>query len=237
MPILNVKFPDQWPGWSIKECNLAGVAHSDMEKLSKYGGEQDIVSVSVDPRAITDYYSDSPVFRGTLSRRHPMSKAPTLIMKFAMREDFIEDLAQEASMYAGPLKTLQGTTIPESYGLYVGTLDDGQCVACLLLECWGDVIRKPFSQLPMQTRVRILERLGEIHKQGFLHGDFAERNVLQKNGDIRLIDFDQVVPDHHCNCDMDFRPGEPLPDQKNFGCRHLWEVCRNEMRIWKNRQN
>jgi len=156
MTILNIKFPDQWPGWTIKECNLAGVANSDMERLSRPDCEQDIVSVTVDPKAIADYYSDSPVFRGTLIQRYPTLKTPTVILKFAMREDLIGDLADEAGAYAGPLKPLQGTAIPESFGLYVGTLDDGQYVACLLLECWGDVIRKPFSQLPIQTRYAFL---------------------------------------------------------------------------------
>lgn len=82
------------------------------------------------------------------------------------------------------------------------------------------------------TRIRILECLGEIHRQGFLHGDFAERNILQRNGDIRIIDFDQTIGGHHCQCDMNFRPGQPIPDQKMFGCEHLWRISRHVMKIW-----
>ncbi|KIM43765.1 hypothetical protein M413DRAFT_69042, partial [Hebeloma cylindrosporum] len=80
--------------------------------------------------------------------------------------------------------------------------------------------------------VRILQQLGEIHRQGFLHGDFAERNVLQRNGDVRLIDFDQAVPHHRCHCEMNFCPGSKLPEQKNFGCEYLWDICCHNMRIW-----
>lgn len=81
------------------------------------------------------------------------------------------------------------------------------------------------------TRIRILERLGEIHRQGLLHGDFAERNVLELDGDIRIIDFDQTE-EHNCDCDMNFRPGEKLPDAEEFGCEQLWEICRSDMRLW-----
>jgi hypothetical protein len=82
------------------------------------------------------------------------------------------------------------------------------------------------------TRVRILKCLGEIHRQGYLHGDFAERNVLQRDGDIRLIDFDKTIPDHQCYCDMNFRPGETTPDPATFGCDELWDIARHKMRIW-----
>jgi hypothetical protein len=81
------------------------------------------------------------------------------------------------------------------------------------------------------SRIRILQRLGEIHRQGLSHGDFAERNVLVLDGDIRIIDFDQTEQ-HDCDCDMNFRPGEKSPDAEEFGCDQLWKVCRSDMRIW-----
>ena len=82
-------------------------------------------------------------------------------------------------------------------------------------------------------RVKILQRLGEIHRQGLLHGDFAERNVLEKDGDVRLIDFDNAVFGHECGCDMNFHPGEEAPEKASFGCDRLWEVCKHAMQIWK----
>ena len=64
-----------------------------------------------------------------------------------------------------------------------------------------------------------------------MHGDFAERNVLELDGDIRIIDFDQTES-HNCQCKMDFRPGEKTPDAVEFGCDQLWNVCRCDMGIW-----
>ncbi|EEB98754.1 hypothetical protein MPER_01687 [Moniliophthora perniciosa FA553] len=81
--------------------------------------------------------------------------------------------------------------------------------------------------------MRILERLSDLHKCGVHHGDFAERNILIYNNEIRLIDFDQTEF-HDCDCErtFDFRPGAKLPDPEEFGCSALWEICRSEMRLW-----
>ncbi|KAJ7430733.1 hypothetical protein B0H11DRAFT_1701873 [Mycena galericulata] len=83
-------------------------------------------------------------------------------------------------------------------------------------------------------RIQILERLASIHRVGLLHGDFAERNVLLHDGDIRIIDFDQTESGHDCQwkMPMNLHPGEKLPDIEEFGCDQLWEVCRTDLRIW-----
>ncbi|PFH49422.1 hypothetical protein AMATHDRAFT_110297, partial [Amanita thiersii Skay4041] len=146
-------------------------------------------------------------------------------LKFALREDLVADVVEEACMYAGALKPLQGKTVPRCYGLYAGTREDGQTIACLVLEYWGQCLRQQFRRLSLDTKLRVLNQLGEIHRRGLLHGDFAERNVLEMNGDIRIIDFDQLV-DHECHCDMNFRPGGKQPDVATFGCAQLWELCR-----------
>ncbi|KAJ6623547.1 hypothetical protein B0H10DRAFT_1686405, partial [Mycena sp. CBHHK59/15] len=80
--------------------------------------------------------------------------------------------------------------------------------------------------------IQILQRLGDIHRQGLIHGDFAERNVLLQDGEIRIIDFDQTQSGHQCQCNMNFRPGEKLPDVEEFGCEQLWRVCLSDLRIW-----
>ncbi|KAJ7097843.1 hypothetical protein B0H15DRAFT_772675 [Mycena belliarum] len=85
--------------------------------------------------------------------------------------------------------------------------------------------------------MQILEHLRAIHREGLLHGDFAERNVLLHDGDIRIIDFDQAESGHNCQCKMNFGSIEtghllPLPSIEDFGCDQLWEVCHSEMRIW-----
>ncbi|KAF8877931.1 hypothetical protein CPB84DRAFT_353450 [Gymnopilus junonius] len=193
----------------------------------------EVITVKVDPQVDTDPYSDSPVFRGTLQEPRLYTSNPGVALKFAMRDDLIDDLVEEAKMYTGPLAPLQGSTCPRNYGLYVGAIDDGLSIGCLVLEYWGQVLPMPFHCLPLELRVRILERLGEIHRQGLLHGDFAERNVLEKDGDIKLIDFDKAIPGHHCSCDMNFHAGEQAPDRESFGCDELWDVCKNVMQLWK----
>jgi hypothetical protein len=160
------------------------------------------------------------------------------VLKFALREDLISDLAEEANIYTGVLRPLQGIAVPYCHGLYAGLGEAGEPIACLMLERWGECIGQPFERLPLELRcgnfwcllqpgfnssgrIRILQRLGEIHRQGLLHGDFAERNVLELDGDIRIIDFDQTER-HDCDCDMNFRPGEKTPDAVEFGCEQLW---------------
>ncbi|KAF9443031.1 hypothetical protein P691DRAFT_809621 [Macrolepiota fuliginosa MF-IS2] len=225
MTPLRIQFPTTWPGWTTPECTLTPILTDPGHDLPLHDKP---VTVSVDPKTTADYYSDSPVFRAHYIR--PTGSIP-VALKFAMRDDLISDLIEEANVYTGALEPLQGETVPNCYGLYVGTMN-GQTVACLVLEYWGECLRRPFDRLSVELRLRILQQLGEIHKRGLLHGDFAERNVLEYNGDIRIIDFDQAIH-HECDCDMDFRPGQKLPDATNFGCPQLWEICRYRMRLWK----
>ena len=223
------------------------------------------LTVSVDPKTNADYYSDSPVFRAYFLRSSATSASVAVALKFAMRDDLIDNLVQEASVYTGILGCLQGHVVPYCYGIYAGTMDDGQTVACLALEYWGECLRRPFDRLSVDLRcvyilrtlplnvqfllfflsffffnsanfslqrLRILQQLGEIHKRGLVHGDFAERNVLERNGDIRIIDFDQTSR-HECRCRLTFRSGETLPDDEQFGCDQLWEVCRCRMHLYR----
>lgn len=225
MTTLRIQFPANWPGWTVSEYTLDSVLISHSKEAV-----QRLITVSVDSETRADYSSDSPVFRASLIDSS-ISRDTTVVLKFALREDLITDLAEEADVYTGALEPLQGTTVPHCYGLYAGLGEDGEPVACLMLECWGECIGQPFEQLPLEVRIRILQRLGEIHRQGLLHGDFAERNVLELDGDIRIIDFDQTES-HNCDCDMDFHPGEKTPDAMEFGCEQLWNICRCDMGIW-----
>jgi hypothetical protein len=151
---LRINFPDAWPGWNIRECNLASaIDDSDSQSSeSDYNSStSEVWTVNVHPKALSDYYSDSPVFRGHLERpRRPHEKV-TVALKFAMRGDLITDLIEETEMYLGPLEPLQGSTVPQFYGLYAGTEDD-QEIACLVLEYCGDIIPQRFDLLPMEVR-------------------------------------------------------------------------------------
>ncbi|KAL0959512.1 hypothetical protein HGRIS_011222 [Hohenbuehelia grisea] len=236
---LRVKFPAAWTGWHIPELTLtAAVAADDDDSVTA-----PTATVSVDPECTSDYSSDSPVLRASLNGLN-------VVLKFALREDLVPSLVEEAMLYTGALQPLQGAAVPRCYGLYGGQGEVGQTIACLILENWGECLQQPFHTLPLslrcgtsflaswtlpdhacEVRLRVLDCLGAIHRRGLWHGDFAERNVLERDGDIRIIDFDDARA-HACACSMNFRPGSAPPDPDAFGCRQLWEICKADMRLW-----
>ncbi|KAF5365116.1 hypothetical protein D9758_011024 [Tetrapyrgos nigripes] len=256
MYALRVNFPQNWPGWHVSEYILNESLDKESFSLSQDENTPALINATVDSEMHSDYCSDSPVFRGfirdadctkllesdsywlpktnpTSASSSPLSSpaAISVVLKFAMREDLVEDLAQEAAVYFGPLKSLQGKSIPRCFGFYTGAGVEGQEIACLVLECWGEVLSEPFAMLSLD--VRILERLREMHRCGLHHGDFAERNVLMYNNDIRFIDFDQVEG-HECDCDtkLDSDDGVGLPpDLDKVGCPLLYLIGW-EMGIW-----
>ncbi|KIL58398.1 hypothetical protein M378DRAFT_170652 [Amanita muscaria Koide BX008] len=231
MSSLRVKFPYQhWPGWDIPELVLSSV---QLPSIPSTNDTPPTLVATVDKQPITDYGSDSPVFRATI-QTDQQQPPTTVALKFALRQDLIPSLAQEAYAYSGPLKSLQGKAIPICYGLYAGVHDDDDeqvTIACLVLEFWGQCIRQPFRRLSRDLKLKILTQLGQLHKCGLHHDDFAERNVLERNGDIRIIDFDLMVEHHDCHC-VDFKLTASPPDVDQFGCPLMWQVCRYTMKIW-----
>ncbi|KAJ7632723.1 hypothetical protein FB45DRAFT_913289 [Roridomyces roridus] len=206
--MLRVKFPvTQWPGWNIPELCLTGTAAAE-------------VTVIVDPASTADYGSDSPVFRGFGSLQ---GSETVLALKFAMREDLIDALKEESRVYSGALHSLQGSVIPRCFGLYVGVGEEDQQIGCLVLEHFGECIQQPFSFLPLDLKIRIMDSIASIHRQGLLHGDFAERNVLVQDGDVRIIDFDQTEWGHDCPV-LNFCPEDHLPDISDLRCNYLLDV-------------
>ncbi|KAF8654890.1 hypothetical protein AX16_003319 [Volvariella volvacea WC 439] len=224
------------------------------------------IAVKVEDDPSCDYGSDSPVFRArvvksSLSHLHRSDSSEDsdaanssrstqaidppsdtyLALKFALREDLIDDLIQEANAYAGPLKPLQGAVVPRCYGLFLGTYDDeegvegGQSIGCLALEYFGENIRVQFRGLPLDSRLRLLQAVSCIHGCGLLHGDFAERNVLERDDDFRIIDFEQVQS-HVC-------PGlserynesklDEIPYPEDILCPYLQELCFEDLQIWR----
>ncbi|KAJ7172369.1 hypothetical protein C8R46DRAFT_1085709 [Mycena filopes] len=216
MNTLRVKFPQsQWPGWHVPEFSLTS-------RIPAFD-----LTLTVDPDTHSDYCSDSPVFRASIEG----TQAPAFALKFALREDLVDDLEEEGRVYCEALQTLQGTAVPRCFGMYTGMGEEGQPIACLVLEFWGECLQQPFQVLPLQLKMQILERVGAIHREGLLHGDFAERNVLLHDGDIRIIDFDQTEAGHDCHCQMNFTPGKK-PEMAEFGCDQLFELCQSYLRIW-----
>lgn len=145
MTTLRVRFPyKEWPGWDLPECSLTCVQLPNTPDPARK-----LVTANVDKEAMSDYYSDSPVFRATLVES---SRKVNVVLKFAFREDLIPSLAEEARAYVGTLKPLQGKTVPVCYGLYAGARQDGQMIACLVLEHWGQCLRQPFRRLPLNLK-------------------------------------------------------------------------------------
>lgn len=150
MTTLCVKFPGTWPGWHVEELFLHRSPSSG--SCSSNYPSKTITVVSVDSEPHSDYNSDCPVFRAAVVDGSDKSTATAVALKFAMREDFIDDLDKEARLYAGALQPLQGTVIPRCYGLYTGAGEEGQSIACLVLEHCGECIQQPFQYLPLSVR-------------------------------------------------------------------------------------
>jgi hypothetical protein len=144
---LCVKFPTTWPGWNTPFYTLDSAFDNSTPGL---------LTAVVEPKVHCDYYADSPVFRASLQIHDASNPRSTstynVALKFAMRSDLAEGLAREAELYEGLLQPLQGTTVPRCRGFYVGTNDEGDEIACLVLDYWGECLRTPFSRTPTDIR-------------------------------------------------------------------------------------
>jgi hypothetical protein len=143
MATLRVQFPANWPGWSVSEYTLDSVSIPHASDASRK-----LITVRVDSEPHADYSSDTPVFRASFIG----STGATIVLKFALREDLISDLAEEANIYTGVLRPLQGIAVPYCHGLYAGLGEAGEPIACLMLERWGECIGQPFERLPLELR-------------------------------------------------------------------------------------
>jgi len=89
-----------------------------------------------------------------------------------------------------------------------------------------------FEYLEVPTRALLLKRLRDIHLCGIMHGDFAERNVVMRGDDIRIIDFHHASR-HKCGVKMEVAESRRIPTRSEFGCGDLWVHC-FDMYIWRN---
>ncbi|KAF8057498.1 hypothetical protein FPV67DRAFT_1430157 [Lyophyllum atratum] len=154
-----------------------------------------------------------------------------VVLKFSVDDESIADLRREATAYTSVLKDLQGSVIPSFYGIYHGTCSHGIDVSCIVLQDCGDSIKTKFRELPIEERHAILEQLGKFHIVSKCHPrDLAERNVVAKDGQYRLIDFHTLI-EHHCEFDGRWGFGEYM--RMDFGCDLLAEPALIEFRVWK----
>lgn len=141
MTTIHIHFPSHWKGWNVPKFTLS----SDATDL----GLATALNVRVEYAHSEDYHSDSPVFMAWATMG---SEVQAVALKFALRDDFVDDLRKEAVTYSSVLEPLQGTVVPRFYGLYTGFDGDGQAVACLMLERYGECLQHHFEELSLDTR-------------------------------------------------------------------------------------
>ncbi len=184
----------------------------------------------------------------------------SFIIKFmiAGTDDHHKMLHKEAAVYNEQLASLQGVDIPSLYGLFEGEImedfaEEPTPVTCLFLEDCGEALENSFKVLPLADRfvltytrrttltfrthsAEILKKLGHIHWCGLTLDDFAERNVVQKDGAYRLIDFQDVEDDHICLWKGgQLHEGDFQPKQAEIGCPELHQIGKG-LGLWKLRK-
>ncbi|KII85345.1 hypothetical protein PLICRDRAFT_178434 [Plicaturopsis crispa FD-325 SS-3] len=142
----------------------------------------------------------------------------------------LRDLENEAMAYRGKLKPLQGTVVPRYLGLYKATKKTGEVLGCMVLEDCGDAVEVPFCELPLEHRIQILKHVVALHARKCALDDFAEHNVVGRDGQYRLIDF-HGLKKHLCECNGDLRLEESILDADDIGCLDLYYYGQ-EMRVW-----
>ncbi|KZT18901.1 hypothetical protein NEOLEDRAFT_1079084 [Neolentinus lepideus HHB14362 ss-1] len=157
-----------------------------------------------------------------------------LALKFAYGKDLMRDLRKEAKIYDERLEPVQGSAVPNFFGLYKTKIPVKdrfvRIVGCLLLEYCGESVGL-FEYLEVPTRALLLKKLRDIHLCGIMHGDFAERNVVMQGDDIRIIDFHHASR-HKCGVKMEVAESRRIPKTSDFGCVDLWIHC-YDMYIWR----
>lgn len=179
-----------------------------------------------------------------------------VVLKCCYNMEYYNDFYVEARVYKKRLEELQGRVVPVFFGYYLAVDEEYGPYSLLLLEYCGRSLKTIFQDLeaveryvvmivPQCTfvtyyskyyskRVKILNLLGEFHNKGRLHlTDFAERNVVERNGKYRLIDFHDFIG-HSCDWskNIDWQIGEFwLVAQSHLPCDILAHLG-DQLRIW-----
>ncbi|PCH34031.1 hypothetical protein WOLCODRAFT_62623 [Wolfiporia cocos MD-104 SS10] len=109
-------------------------------------------------------------------------------LKWGVGAERVGLLRREAAIYENELRLLQGSVVPQCFGLFAGRTANGADVACLVLEWCGGFASADVGELNRQ----ILLKASQIHVAGILHGSLLEgRHYVASSLDntIRIIDF------------------------------------------------
>ena len=88
--------------------------------------------------------------------------------------------------------------------------------------------------MPIPQRVcrfDVVDAMCQIHRAGIRCNDFAEYNVLNRNGVPIIIDFEDAT-EEVCQCKMEIIEDAFTPHPPDFNCKELFDVCQ-ELEIWK----
>ncbi|KII85341.1 hypothetical protein PLICRDRAFT_178430 [Plicaturopsis crispa FD-325 SS-3] len=171
----------------------------------------------------------SKVYRAMMANQAVVLKfsVPNKLDRFDKRSSL--DIEDEARAYRGKLQTLQGTVVPRFFGYFKAETQLKREIGCLVLEDCGERVGGSFLALPHADRVTIFKLLAKLHERRCATDDFAERNVVCRDGEYRLIDFHDLKY-HRCKS-TDLHIGKPTPSVADIGCGDLFFYGK-EMDIW-----
>ncbi|TFY58152.1 hypothetical protein EVG20_g8260, partial [Dentipellis fragilis] len=168
------------------------------------------------------------VYRGMLTNAAD-NTAHVVICKLAFGKRAIGSLDNEANFYQGKLRHLQDVCIPKCYGYYIGDSDEG-ITACLVLEDCGKPVVFAMSHWGQRFKTAVLKAFLAIHDAGVRHYDVTERNILDHEGQSKIIDFEESE-DHICERAKPIVPGKWGPLRHEFKCDEVHELC-TDMEYW-----
>ncbi|KAH8111277.1 hypothetical protein DFH11DRAFT_1745748 [Phellopilus nigrolimitatus] len=171
-------------------------------------------------------HAHSTVYRASISG------PGNIVLKLCFEEEHLDDLKKEAENYQTVLQGLRGSVVPEFYGFYMGQDADNRPIGCIVLEDCGESVEDMFCTLEIKDKMGILDKLGKMHMQNLHPVDFAERNVVHRDGQYRLIDF-HGLKDHRCEFDGNWHEQDSRPIK--FPCRVLHEIGIEEFVLWKHK--
>ncbi|TFY77206.1 hypothetical protein EWM64_g6806 [Hericium alpestre] len=131
-------------------------------------------------------------------------------------------VSEEASLYNGKLRHLQGKYIPVCHGYFVGDTSEGPA-GCLLLAYCGEPVKDMLTRVQPAFKTALVHALVAIHDAGVEHRDLCRRNILDCHGRPMIIDFEDSI-EHACERQKPIEIGAPAPSfVSEIGCVELFQ--------------
>ncbi|KAG5641260.1 hypothetical protein DXG03_005654 [Asterophora parasitica] len=161
-----------------------------------------------------------------------------VMIKLTFEDSEFADMQSEADFYRDSLAPYYGKGVPTFYGHYEGDCYsswDKETLQCtfIVLEWCGEP-SEPFDTFDRDFRRKLVQLAMKMHKKwNIRHGDLHHYNVLNKNGEPFIIDFERSIK-HKCPpFKVDVLKGEngwkPLPGA--ILCQEMNSLL-NEVHWW-----